>query len=127
MLENLSEISTKTSLDEFTCGDLVRCAYNLNETDMNVVRLCSGNGGKTVREISEGIEKDRSTTHRSLEKLMACGLCYKERQSGKPRGFVDYYFILPKKEILKKAEGGLDKCYLSIKKMLKEPDAGQLL
>ena len=76
--------------------------------------------GKTIIEITKTLKKDRSTVHRSLEKLVTCNLCYKERKSGKNRGFVDYYYIIPEKEVLKKAEENLDRCYSNIKQMLRD-------
>lgn len=75
---------------------------------------------KTIKQITQKINKDRSTVHRSLEKLISCNICYKERKSGDTRGFVDYYYRISDKDIFKKAEINLDKCYSSIKKMLAE-------
>ncbi|MBA3044836.1 MAG: ArsR family transcriptional regulator [Candidatus Thermoplasmatota archaeon] len=120
MLEKLSEISARTQAGQFDCTDLIRCAYNLNETDMGIIEQCSNNEERTIKEISNILGKDRSTVHRSLEKLRSCGLCFKERKGGASRGFVDFYRILPKKEILKKAEQNLDICYTQIKKLLAE-------
>jgi len=120
MLEKLSEISARTQAGQFDCTDLIRCAYNLNETEMSIIEQCTSDKGNTIAEISKIVGKDRSTVHRSLEKLKSCGLCFKERKSGSPRGFVDLYRILPRKEILLKAEKNLDTCYTQIKKMLAE-------
>ena len=120
MLEKITEMSAKLDYGEFTCFDFIRCVYNLNETDVRVLQAFSGNKGKTVNEITKILKKDRSTIHRCLEKLVACNLCYKERKAGKNRGFVDYYYIIPEKEILKRAEENLDRCYKNIKNMLKD-------
>jgi predicted transcriptional regulator len=118
MLEKISEISAKLDYGEFTCFDCIRCIFNFNDTDIKVIQLFSGKNGKTVNEITKTLKKDRSTIHRSLEKLVACNLCYKERKTGRKRGFIDYYYVIPEKEILKKAEDNLDRCYKNIKQIL---------
>ena len=120
MLEKISEISVKLDFGEFTCSDFIRCVFNLNETDIRVLQSISGDTGGTVNEITQAIKKDRSTIHRSLEKLVACNLCYKERKGRKNRGFVDYYYNIPENEALKKAEKNLDRCYIKIKQMLRD-------
>ena len=120
MIEKIPELSTKVEFGNFKCADLVKCVFNLSITDMNILRLFSEADGKTIKDITKEIKKDRSTVHRSLEKLVSCKLCYKERKSGKNRGFVDYYYKIPNHEIYKKAESYLDQCYSKIKGLIKE-------
>jgi predicted transcriptional regulator len=120
MLERIYEISVKLDFGKFTCFDFIKCVFNLNETDIRVIQSIPENKGKTIIEISKLLKKDRSTIHRSLEKLVACNLCYKERKTGKNRGFADYYHVIPENEVLKKAEQNLDDCYTKIKKMIND-------
>ena len=120
MIEKIPELSTKVEFGNFKCADLVKCVFNLSITDMNILRLFSETDGMTIKDITKEIKKDRSTVHRSLEKLISCKLCYKERKSGKNRGFVDYYYKIPNQEIYKKAESYLDQCYTKIKELIKE-------
>jgi predicted transcriptional regulator len=119
MFEKILEVSTRLNADDFTCLDLIRCVFNLKETEIRVLRSID-NKGKTVAQLSKTLQKDRSTIHRSLEKLMTCNLCYKQRKSGKKRGFLDYYFSVPEYEILAKAEKNLDSCYTKMKHILRE-------
>ena len=120
MLERLTEISAKLDYGKFTCFDFIRCIFKLNETDIRVLQSLPGKNGITISELTDALRKDRSTIHRSLEKLVACNLCYKERKTGKKRGFVDNYYIIPEKEVLYKAEENLDRCYTKIKQMLRD-------
>ena len=120
MLEKLSQISTKLDCDNLSCVDLVRCIFSLNDTDILILRSIPEHEGRNIKDITKIIKKDRSTIHRSLEKLVSCNICYKERKSGKSRGFVDYYYVIPEKELLRRAEKNLDNCYLKIKTMLRE-------
>ncbi|HUS99053.1 MAG TPA: hypothetical protein VMY59_01885 [Candidatus Thermoplasmatota archaeon] len=119
MFEKILEVSTRLDADDFTCLDLIRCMFNLKETEIRVLRSIDTKG-KTVVQLSKTLQKDRSTIHRSLEKLLACNLCYKQRKSGKKRGFLDYYFSVPEYEILTKAEKNLDSCYTKMKQILQE-------
>jgi predicted transcriptional regulator len=120
MIEKIPELSTKVESGNFKCADLVKCVFNLSITDMSILRLFSEKDGRTIKDITREIKKDRSTVHRSLEKLISCKLCYKERKGGENRGFVDYYYKIPNQEIYKKAEFYLDQCYIKIKGLIKE-------
>lgn len=122
MLAEIAKLSTKIESNNFDCLDLIRCIFNLNETDIKVLKSFQENNGTTISNISKKIKKDRSTVHRSLEKLMSCKICYKERKSGKTRGFVDYYYRIPLDELYKKAEKNLDQCYAKIKKVISKLD-----
>jgi predicted transcriptional regulator len=120
MLEKLSQISLQLDAGYMTCFDILQCMLNLNDTDMRILQMLLKSEGMTSQQISKRLKKDRSTIHRSLEKLSACQLCYKKRQSGAARGFVDYYFVIPEQDILRKAENNLDVCYSKIKAMFQE-------
>ena len=120
MLEKLFQISTKLDCENINCVDLVRCIFNLNETDILILKSIPENEGRSIKDITNIIKKDRSTIHRSLEKMVSCNICYKERKSGKNRGFIDYYYAISEKELIRRAEKNLDDCYIKIKKMLSE-------
>jgi predicted transcriptional regulator len=120
MLKKILQFSVKDKSDEFTCSELVWCVFNLNDTDIQVFTTISKKKGMTVNQISQIIKKDRSTVHRSLEKLIACNLCYRERKSGPTRGFVDYYHTILIQEVFNKAEQRLDTCYQKLKKLIRE-------
>jgi predicted transcriptional regulator len=122
MLENIVGISTKMDFDNINCYEIVKCIFNLNNTDLVVLQSFNKNDGMTINQLKSKIEKDRSIIYRSLEKLITCKLCYKERKSGEKRGFIDYYYRIPIKEIFKITEENLDKCYLKIKKLINDMD-----
>ena len=120
MLKKMLQFSVKEKTDKFTCSELVQCVFNLSDTDLRVFVTASEKEGITVNQIGRLLKKDRSTVYRSLEKLIACNICYKERKSGPTRGFVDYYYTIAVKEVFKKAEQRLDTCYLKLKKIMQE-------
>ena len=120
MLGNIMSISTKMDFDNINCYEIVKCIFNLKNTDLKVLQSFSNNDGVTINQLTNKIGKDRSIIYRSLEKLISCKLCYKERKSGEKRGFIDYYYRIPKKDIFKITEENLDECYLKIKKIKRQ-------
>jgi predicted transcriptional regulator len=120
MLQKLFQYSIKIDSTTYTCSDLLRCLFNLNDTDLQVFNAIPEQGGTTIEKITSLVKKDRSTVHRSLEKLIACALCFKERRSGRTRGFLDYYYAAPMKEILQRAEQHLDTCYHKFKEIIRK-------
>ena len=121
MLENFGQL-TKMDPESLTCIDIVKCLHNLTDTDIQVLDVLLSTGGLTAAQIGEAVGKDRSTAHRSLEKLVSSGVCYKEKHSGSPRGYSYHYHRVSMKEIFKKAEQNLDVCYAKVKKALKKAD-----
>lgn len=121
MMKNFGKL-TKMDAESLTCIDVVKCLHNLTDTDIRVLDNLPRTGGVTAAHIGEAIGKDRSTAHRSLEKLVSAGVCYKEKQSGSPRGYSYQYHRVSMKELFKKAEQNLDVCYAKVKEALKKAD-----
>jgi predicted transcriptional regulator len=118
MLDDLPTVSTKIDQGTFTCNDLLKCVFNLSETDIAILNMLSETHPLTAHQVGKSIKKDRSSSYRGLEKMVSCGLIYKERRGGTPRGSINVYFRIPQKELYKKAEQILDRCYTKIKKTL---------
>ncbi len=74
----------------YSCEDVVRCVLKLNSEQMDIYRHIAVNGPKRVDEVAQYIGKDRSTAYRELQKLIQCGLCYKESTPMKEGG---YFFL----------------------------------
>ncbi len=123
MPEDFTPLAAMADMDKLGCQDVVRCIFNLTGTDLAVLDSLSENEDRTAQEVADTLKKDRSTAHRSLEKLVSCGLCYKERKAGNPRGFTNVYRRIPDKKLYKKAEENLDKCYARVKAVLRNPGA----
>jgi predicted transcriptional regulator len=120
MPKEFPPLSALADLEEIGCQDVVKCIFNLTETDIAVLNTLSEEEQITASEVASSLKKDRSTAHRSLEKLVACGLCYKERKGGKPRGFTNVYRRIPDNKMYIKAEESLDRCYAKIKGILQD-------
>ena len=121
MLPDFPKMQVMSQMEDFTCLDVVKCIFNLNDTDMDVLKVLSDDDTMTPTQVGKAIRKDRSHAYRSLEKLLTIGLCFKERKSGRTRGYSNHYKRLPEKDIYKKAEESIDTCYTKIKQVLKSP------
>jgi predicted transcriptional regulator len=117
MLEDFPNLSVKAELDAIDCQDVVKCIFNLSDTDMHVLEVLSKKKKYTAQNIADIIKKDRTTVHRSLEKLLSCGLCIKERKGGQSRGFSNVYQGFSEREIYNLAEHKFEACYLKIKEL----------
>jgi len=82
---------------EMKCSDILACILDLNNLDIAIYRTLL-NAKKRADEISKEIGKDRSTVQRSLQRLIACGICRRERYLLKGGGhYYLYSAIHPKK------------------------------
>ena len=114
VLQQFSNLSKMSNKDEFECVDVIGCIFNLTLTDIAAFELLKTDSGTTAQEIATGIDKDRSTAHRSLEKLVACGLSQKEKMSNETRGYSYVYTRISDRELFLKAKSNIDKCYEKI-------------
>jgi len=120
MLTSFPMMSAKAGDGSLTCYDLIKCMFNLNATEVSVLQEIQESEPMMAAEVAELIGRDRSTTYRALEKLVSCGLAYKERRGGEPRGYSNVYSAVPEIELVRRAESALDACYAKIKSILRE-------
>lgn len=118
MLEEFPAITFKIDDESFTCYDLVKCMFRLSETEIFIIKSFEEGEGLTAQEVGDRINRDRATAYRALEKLVSIGLLHKERRGREVRGYSNYYIKVARREILRKAEKRLDKCYTAIKTAL---------
>ena len=120
MLNVMKTLSSMAQLDDVSCMDVVRCIYNLSQTDTKTFNSMPESTCMTASAIGEAIGKDRSTAHRSLEKLIPCGLCHKERKTGRRRGYVYEYVRISDEDLYRETEKRLNDCYAKVKKAMSE-------
>jgi predicted transcriptional regulator len=111
-------MSTKAEQGELTCHDLVRCLFNLNQTELGILEILPEGEALTAQQVGKLLGVDRSTAYRGLEKLVSLRLVFKERRTGKSRGYTNVYQRVSERELYRKAEENLDTCYARIKAML---------
>ena len=76
-----------------TVKDLFIQLYDLSPLDLEILFMLIRNKSKsiTLEEASKEVDRDRSTTFRSLQKLVSLGLCVKETKTIKEGGYYHVY------------------------------------
>lgn len=86
------------------CKDLVQCAFSLNEFEVEVFNRLTEAGAKRADDLADIICKDRSTVYRALQKLMTCGMCFRETKSIERGGYYHVYQAISGDELKHKLE-----------------------
>ena len=77
-----------------TVKDLFIQLYDLSPLDLDILFMLIRNKDDkpmTLDEASKEVDRDRSTTFRSLQKLVSLGLCVKETKTIKDGGYFHVY------------------------------------
>jgi predicted transcriptional regulator len=85
-----------------TVKDLFIQLYDLSPLELDILFMLIGNNNNknnknndkkpmTLDEVSKEVDRDRSTTFRSLQKLVTLGLCVKETKTIKEGGYYHVY------------------------------------
>jgi predicted transcriptional regulator len=100
------------------CKDLVQCAFSLNEFEVEVFNRLTDTGAKRADELADLMAKDRSTVYRALQKLMTCGMCFRETKSIERGGYYHIYRAISRDELKQKLERCVDDWYEQMKQVL---------
>jgi predicted transcriptional regulator len=110
------------------CKDLVQCAFSLNEFEVEVFNRLTEAGAKRADDLADQMGRDRSTVYRALQKLMACGMCFRETKSIDRGGYYHVYHALSRAELKHKLELCVDDWYERMQQVLakfgERPDGG---
>jgi|SRR5713101_1532897 len=74
-----------------TCNELLCSIYNLSPVDLDIFYRLAGGESAGLDDLAGSVKRDRSTVHRSLQKLVGTGLCYKEVRGLKEGGYYHVY------------------------------------
>jgi len=99
-MNTLQPITTKKA----TCTDLLTCLYNLKPTDTEILLTVAKNPQATLDDIATKVQRDRSSVHRCLAKLVTAGLVTKEAKSIKGGGYYHVYSMVEPQKIKKHAK-----------------------
>ena len=98
-----------------SCQDLVQCVFNLNGFEVEVYEKLSERGPVNANELADVIGKDRSTVYRALQKMLSCGMVFRETRSIPRGGYFHVYRAIGKNELRLKLEGCVDNWYGKMK------------
>jgi predicted transcriptional regulator len=105
-----------------TCEDVMECFFNLNDNDLKLYRYLLKKGPKKMNTLSKAIKKDKTTAYRSLQKLISCGLCYRETKTIPRGGHFHVYSAVSPDLVKLKIQSFMDQWNLTMKKILVEFD-----
>ena len=86
-----------------TCTELLICLYDLKQMDTDILYEVARRDQATLDEISDAVERDRSTVHRSLSKLVSLSLIYRRVKTLKDGGYYHVYNVAEESQIKEQA------------------------
>lgn len=107
-----------------TCHDLVQCAYNLNGFEVNVYNELVETGPLRADELADKMGRDRSTVYRALQKMLTCGMVYRETRSIDRGGYYHVYRAISKDELKIKLQNCVDDWYQRMQSVLDHFEEG---
>ena len=87
-----------------SCTDLLTCLYNLKPADIEVLQVVAKNDNASLDQIAAKVQKDRSSVHRCLSKLVSINLVNKQTKIMKGGGYYHTYSMLDPELIKKRAK-----------------------
>lgn len=93
------------------CSNVLECTFDLNNADVKVYRKLKESDRSKVEDIAQKLNKDRSTVYRSLQKLVSCEICIKEKKTIEKGGYYHIYYCKDIKKIKEKMKECIDEWY----------------
>ena len=103
-----------------SCEDLVQCIMNLGDLEMAILKSIMRRGALKSDELAKEHKRDRSIIHRSLQKLMSCGLVFREKRSIPQGGYYFIYSSIPKEQVRGKMMECVDNMYKNMKRLVED-------
>lgn len=113
-MDNLQLLTRK----EATCQDLLTCLYNLKPTDTEIFLHVATTPNATINKIAEQINRDRSSVHRCLQKLVSAGLVHKQTKTIKCGGYYHIYIATEPEKIKQDARNKVKEITESLERLI---------
>ena len=118
-METINQLTKKGA----TCTDLLTCLYNLKPTDLEVLLAVAKNPNSNLDQIAKIIQKDRSSVHRCLSKLLSVGIVNKQTKTLKGGGYFHTYSMQDPETIKKHAQERVKEITESLQALIDNFDA----
>ncbi len=99
-MDSLQSLTKKNA----TCQDLLSCLYNLKPTDLEALLTVAKNPDSTLDQIAEKVQRDRSSVHRILSKLLSANLVTRQTKTIKGGGYYHTYNMVETEKIRRHAK-----------------------
>ena len=106
-----------------TVKDLFIQLYDLSPLDLEILFMLiskKNDEPMTLDQISKEADRDRSTTFRSLQKLVGLGLCIKDTKTIKEGGYYHVYSVVDMKTFKMETERRVRDLQKSLERLLKK-------
>jgi predicted transcriptional regulator len=87
-----------------TCKDLLICLYNLKPIDLEILLAVAKNPQATLDQIATTVQRDRSSVHRCLAKLLSANLVIKQSKTLKGGGYYHAYSMVEPEKVKEHAK-----------------------
>ncbi len=101
-----------------SCTDLLTCLYNLKPADLEVLAVVGKNPNANLYQIAAKVQKDRSSVHRCLSKLVSINLITKQTKTMKGGGYYHTYSMLDPALIKKHARERVEEITESLQTLI---------
>ncbi|MFB6164797.1 MAG: helix-turn-helix domain-containing protein [Haloarculaceae archaeon] len=100
---------------DVVCEDLLPCFFGLHELDEAVYRaLARADEPLTVDAVASAVDRDRTTTYRSLTRLAEAGLVEKAQVNYEDGGYCHVYALIDPSEVAEEMQASLNDWYRTI-------------
>ena len=120
-MPSIPSVNTLTRMNA-TVKDLFVQLYDLSPLDLDILFMLISKKNKepmTLDEVSKESDRDRSTTFRSLQKLVSLGLVVKETKTIKDGGYFHVYSAVDGETFKKETERRVKDLQKSLDRLLK--------
>lgn len=122
-MPSIPSVNTLTRMNA-TIKDLFIQLYDLSPLDLDILFMLiskkNDDEPMTLDEVSKETDRDRSTTFRSLQKLVSLGLCVKETKTIKEGGYFHVYSVVDMETFKKETERKVKDLQKSLDRLLKK-------
>ena len=121
-MPSIPSVNTLTRMNA-TVKDLFIQLYDLSPLDLDILFMLiskKDHEPMTLDDVSKEADRDRSTTFRSLQKLVSLGLCVKETKTIKDGGYFHVYSVVDMETFKKETERRVKDLQKSLDRLLKK-------
>lgn len=101
-----------------TCEDVMQCFFNLNEFELTLYMRLVKDGPKRSDALAKKVKKDSTTVYRGLQKLISCGLCFRETKNIERGGYYHVYSAIDPEIVQKKIKECIQSWNMNMEKAL---------
>ena len=113
-MDNIQLLTRKNA----TCSDLLTCLYNLKPIDTEIFFQVATNQDSTLDKIATLVDRDRSSVHRSLSKLVSAGLVHKQTKTIKGGGYYHVYIATDPEKIKQESRRKVQEITESLERLI---------